>query len=120
MTLSFELQKAAQEFGAALRRHGMIEQYLQAVAALDGDPAARDLNERFEIIRADLIMRQRDGEELPADDVQTFYALRDEVASHPLIEKRDNALVMAKGYLVNVGLDLNQTLGLDFVTIASS
>ena len=120
MTLSPELQKAAQDFGDELRQHGMVQHYLQAVAALDADPDASALNERFESIRADLIKRQRAGEELPADEVQEFYALRDEVAGHPLIEKRDNALIMAKGYLVNVGLDLNQGLGLDFVKIASS
>lgn len=120
MTLSLELQQAAGEFGAALRQHGMVQHYLQAVAALDADPIASALNERFEFIRADLIARQRAGEDLPADAVQEFYILRDEVAGHPLIEKRDNALIMAKGYLANVGLDLNQTLGLDFVMIASS
>lgn len=57
---------------------------------------------------------------MQADEVQEFYILRDEAAGHPLIEKRDNALVMAKGYLANVGLDLNKTLSLDFVMIASS
>jgi cell fate (sporulation/competence/biofilm development) regulator YlbF (YheA/YmcA/DUF963 family) len=120
MTLSPELQQAAQEFGAALRQHGIVEHYLQAVAALAADPEASALDQRFESIRADLIKRQGAGEELPADEVQEFYILRDEVAGHPLIEKRDNALTMAKGYLVNVGLDLNQALGLDFVKIASS
>jgi cell fate (sporulation/competence/biofilm development) regulator YlbF (YheA/YmcA/DUF963 family) len=120
MTLSPELQQAAQEFGAALHQHGMIQHYLQAVAALAADPEASLLDQRFESIRADLIARQRAGEDLPSDEVQTFYALRDEVAGHPLIEKRDSALTMAKGYLANVGMDLNQTLGLDFVTIASS
>ena len=120
MTLSPELQQAADEFGAALREHGMLQQYLQALETLAADPAATALDERFETIRADLISRQRAGEDLPADEVQEFYTLRDEVAGHPLIEKRDNALIMAKGYLVNVGLHLNQALGLDFVKIASS
>ena len=120
MTLSPELQQAAQEFGAALRQHGIVEHYLQAVAALAADPEASSLDQRFESIRADLIARQRAGEDLPPDEVQEFYTLRDEAAGHPLIEKRNNTLVMAKGYLANVGLDLNQTLGLDFLTIASS
>ena len=120
MTLSPELQQAAQEFGAALRQHGMIQLYLQAVAALEADPEANALDQRFESIRADLTARQRAGEDLPAEEVQKFYTLRDEAAGHPLIERRNNALVMAKGYLANVGLDLNKTLGLDFVRIASS
>jgi len=119
-TLSPELQQAAQDFGAALRQHGMIQQYLQAVSALNAEPAARDLDERFETLRADLVARQRAGEDLPADEVQAFYALRKEVTGNPLIEKRDNALTMAKGYLANVGLDLNQALGLDFVKIANA
>ncbi len=119
-TLSPELQQTAQDFGAAIRQHGMVQQYLNAVSALNADPAARDLDTRFETLRAGLVARQRAGEELPADEVQAFYALRTEVTSNSLIENRDNALTMAKGYLVNVGLDLNQALGLDFVKIASS
>ena len=119
-TLSPELKQTAQDFGTALHQHGMIQQYLQAVSALNTDPAARDLDERFETLRADLVARQRAGEDLPGDEVQAFYALRTEVTSNILIEKRDNTLTMAKGYLANVGLDLNQALGLDFVKIASS
>lgn len=119
-TLSPELQQAAQDFGAALRQHGMVQQYLNAVSALNADPAARDLDERFETLRADLVARQRAGEDLPADEVQAFHALRAEVTNTPLIEKRDNALTMAKGYLANIGLDFNRALGLDYVEIASS
>lgn len=119
-TLSPELQRTAQDFGTALRQHGMIQQYLQAVSALNADPGAQDLDERFEALRADLVARQRAGENLPGDEVQAFYDLRTEATSNSLIEKRDNALTMAKGYLANVGLDFNQALGLDFVKIVNS
>ncbi len=120
MILSPELQQVAQEFGAVLHRHGMIQRYLQAVDALHADPQASALDERFETIRADLTARQRAGKNLPADEVQAFYALRDEVSGSPLINKRNDALMMAKGYLSNLGLELNRELGLDFVGIASS
>lgn len=119
-SLSPELQRAAQDFGAALRQHGLVQQYLRAVSALHSDPAVRELDERFEALRADLVARQRAGEALPAAAVQAFHALRAEVTSNSLIEKRDNAVTMAKGYLANVGWDLDQALGLDFVKIASS
>lgn len=119
-TLSPELQQAAQDFGAALRQHSMVQQYLHAVSALNADPEARALDERFETVRADLVARQRAGEDLPVDEVQAFHALRTDVTGNPLIENRDQALTMAKGYLANVGLDLNQALGLDFVKIAAS
>jgi cell fate (sporulation/competence/biofilm development) regulator YlbF (YheA/YmcA/DUF963 family) len=120
MTLSREMQQAAQELGAALRQHETIQQYLQAAEALRADPAASALDSRFETMRADLVARQRAGENLPDAEVQAFYALQAEVAGNPLIENRDNALMMAKGYLANVGMDLKQALELDFVRIASA
>lgn len=119
-TLSPELQQAAHDFGAALRRHETVEQYLQAVTALAADPEANALDERFESLHAALVTRQRAGENLPADEVQAYYALRAEVTDQPLVEERNHALTMAKGYLANVGLDFNRALGLDYVTIALS
>jgi cell fate (sporulation/competence/biofilm development) regulator YlbF (YheA/YmcA/DUF963 family) len=118
--LSPELQQAAQDFGLALRQHESVQQYLQAVASLTADAEAQALDEQFETIRADLVARQRAGEDLPSDEVQAFYSLRAAVATDQLIETRDYALNMAKGYLANVGADLNRALGLDYVTIALS
>lgn len=119
-TLSPELQQAAQDFGQALREHDAVQQYLQAVAALTADAAASQLDEQFESVRADLVARQRAGEELPVDEVQAFYALREKVVGNAPIEQRDYALTMAKSYLANVGADLNRAAGLDFVAIALS
>lgn len=119
-TLSPELQEAARDFGLALRQHESVQQYLQAVASLTADAEAQALDEQFETIRADLVARQRTGEDLPVDEVQAFYAMRTAVTANPLIEARDDGLNMAKGYLANVGADLNRALTLDFVTIALS
>jgi cell fate (sporulation/competence/biofilm development) regulator YlbF (YheA/YmcA/DUF963 family) len=119
-TLSPELEQAAQDFGLALRQHEAIQPVLQAVADLAADAEAAELDERFETVRANLVARQRAGEDLPADEVQAFYALREEVVGNSLVEQRDHALTMAKGYLANVGADFNRALGLDFVTIALS
>ncbi len=119
-SLSPELQQVAQDFGLALRQHEAVQQYLQAVAELANNVEAQELDEHFETVRANLIARQRAGEDLPADEVQAFYALRDAVTANSLIENRDNALNMAKGYLANVGAELNRTLSLDFVTMALS
>ena len=119
-TLSSELQQAAQDFGLALRQHETVQQYLQAVASLAADAETQALDKRFETIRANLIARQRAGEDLPSDEVQAFYALRTAVTANPLIEARDYGLNMAKGYLANVGADLNRALELDYVTIAIS
>ncbi|MBK8904295.1 MAG: YlbF family regulator [Anaerolineaceae bacterium] len=119
-TLSPELQQAAQEFGRALRDHDAVQQYLQAVANLTADAAASQLDEQFESVRAALVARQRAGEDLPIDEVQAFYALREKVVGNAQIEHRDHALTMAKGYLANVGADLNRAAGLDFITMALS
>ncbi|MBE2225366.1 MAG: hypothetical protein IAF02_27770, partial [Anaerolineae bacterium] len=45
-TLSPELQQAAQDFGLALRQHEAVQQYLQAVANLEADPNAADLDQQ--------------------------------------------------------------------------
>lgn len=119
-TLSPELQQAAQDFGLALRQHESMQQYLQAVASLTADLEAQVLDERFETIRADLVTRQRTGDDLPPDEVQAFHAMRTAVTANPLIEARDYGLNIAKGYLANVGADLNRALALDFVTTALS
>lgn len=119
-TLSPELRQAAQDFGLALRQPDAMQQYLQAVANLAADTEAQEMDKRFETVRANLIARQRAGEDLPADEVQAFYALRAAVTANPLIENRDQALTLAKGYLANVGADLNRALTLDFVAIALS
>jgi cell fate (sporulation/competence/biofilm development) regulator YlbF (YheA/YmcA/DUF963 family) len=119
-TLSPELQQAARDFGAALRQHETVQGYLQAVSALAADPEAGALDERFASLHAALVARQRAGKNLPADEVQVYYALHAEVTGHPLIEERNHALTMAKGYLANVGLDFNRAVELDYVTIALS
>jgi len=118
--LATELQHVAQDFGLALRQHEAVRQYLQAFASLTADAEAQALDERFETIRAYLVARQRAGEDLPSDEVQAFYAMRTAVTANPFIEARDYGLNMAKGYLANVGADLNRALELDYVTIALS
>jgi cell fate (sporulation/competence/biofilm development) regulator YlbF (YheA/YmcA/DUF963 family) len=120
MTLTQELQHAAQDFGAALRRHESVQHYLQAVEALAADPVANALDEKFEVLHAGLAARQRAGENLPADEVQAYYALHAEVSGNLLIEERNHALLLAKGYLANVGLDFNRVLGFDYVTMVLS
>ncbi|MBX3055601.1 MAG: hypothetical protein KF770_03930 [Anaerolineae bacterium] len=120
ITLSPELAQAAQDFGLALRWQGEVQPYVQATAALAADDAASELDRQYESTRADLIARQRAGEDLPVADVETFYALRDAVAAEPLLENRDYTLALAKEYLVHVSADLNRALGLDFVTMALS
>ena len=119
-TLSPELQQVAQDFGLALHQHEAVQQYLQAVANLKANTDSVDLDQRFETVYADLVARQHAGEDLPSDEVHAFYALRKAVATDPLIETRDYALNIVKGYLANIGADLNRALELDYVTIVLS
>ncbi|HRQ37022.1 MAG TPA: YlbF family regulator [Chloroflexota bacterium] len=120
MTLSPELYRAAQDVGLALRHHEAVQPYLQATTALAADAEASALDEQFETVRADLITRQRAGEDLPVDEVEAFYTLRTAVTANGLVENRDYTLALAKEYLVQVSADLNRALGLDYVTLALS
>ncbi len=120
MTLSPELYRAAQDVGLALRQHEAVQPYLQAAADLAADVEATTLDDQFEAVRADLITRQRAGEDLPVDEVEAFYSLRTAVTANGLVENRDYTLALAKEYLVQVSANLNRALGLDYVMMVLS
>ncbi len=118
--LSQELEQAARIFGRSLRQHKAVQRYLEAQARLDADPSVRDLDERFRTLYQELGDRQRAGERLTPHELNEFYALRSQVQENQLIADRDNALNEVKEYFIVVGLQFNQALGIDFVTLATS
>jgi cell fate (sporulation/competence/biofilm development) regulator YlbF (YheA/YmcA/DUF963 family) len=117
MDLDKELEQAAEDLGLALRRHETVQAYLDALDALAAEPEVAALDVQYQETYQALIARQRDGETLPQDKVDDFYALADEVRSQGLVAERDMALNDARGFLLNVGNELSRELGLDYPTM---
>jgi cell fate (sporulation/competence/biofilm development) regulator YlbF (YheA/YmcA/DUF963 family) len=120
MPTSDELLRLARTFGEALQTNREVEQYRQAAAVLRADPQARDLDRRYEALYQSLVNLQRAGEPLAQEELQTFYELQAQVQESQLLQERDRKLALARGYLQNLGAQLNQKLGLDYVTLVLS
>lgn len=118
MPLSEELQKACEALGRALAASPAVQEYRQAQARLEDDPEARSLEEEFQTLYQRLLARQQAGEELPREEVDRFYRLRNQVESHPLIVERDLALSELKGYFADVAFQLSALLGADYTALA--
>lgn len=120
MPLTDNLKQAAQVLAEAIHAHQSVEQFLLAETALQADPEARDLDQRFQAMYDNLVARQRAGELLPQDELDTFYELQAQVREHPLLQDHNMKLTVAKGYLQHLGAEFNQILGLDYVTLVLS
>ncbi|MGQ9466036.1 MAG: YlbF family regulator [Anaerolineae bacterium] len=118
MPLSEELQRACEALGRALAESRPIREYLEAQARLEADPEARALEEEFQQLYQDLLARQQAGEELPREEVDRFYQLRDRVELHPMITARDVAISELKQYFADVAFQLSTLLGADYVVLA--
>ncbi|MFW6098108.1 MAG: YlbF family regulator [Chloroflexota bacterium] len=114
MTLDKELKQAAENMGHALREHEAVRAFLDAQEALNADAEMAALDRQHQEMYDSLIARQRAGEQLTNDEIETFQTLRKRVQGHPLVMARDMALNDAKSFLVNVGYDLSMALGLDY------
>lgn len=120
MPINDELTRVARLFGESVRGNQAVQLYLLADSALQSDPEARDLDQRYQVMYESLVARQRAGEPLPQDELDAFYELQAQVQLHPLIQDRNRKLAMAKRYLQPLGAEFNQKLGLDYATLVLS
>ncbi|MFN3761715.1 MAG: YlbF family regulator [Anaerolineae bacterium] len=118
MALSEELRSACEALGRALAASKPVREYLEVQARLEADPEARSLEEEFQTVYQDLLARQRAGEELPREEVDRFYRLRNRLESHPLIVERDLVLGELKQYFADVAFQLSTLLGADYTALA--
>jgi cell fate (sporulation/competence/biofilm development) regulator YlbF (YheA/YmcA/DUF963 family) len=118
MPLSEELQRACEALGRTLAESRPVREYLEAQARLEADLEARALEEEFRQLYQDLLTRQQAGEELPREEVDRFYRLRNQVEVHPLIVERDVALGELKQYFADVAFQLSALLGADYTVLA--
>lgn len=114
MNLPEEVRQAAEELGRSLGASYAVQSYLAAQAQAD----ASALDNRFQALYQDLLARQRAGEELPQENLNEFYRLREQVQTHPLIVERDLALGELKAYFADVALELSVQLQMDYPTLA--
>lgn len=112
------LRREAEALGEMLAQQPAIRTYCAAADALAADPAAADLDLRFEAIHMRLKARQRAMKDMRPADVKTFHALREAVLVNSLIDKRDRTLEEAHHYLGRVADTLNRKLSLDFLALA--
>lgn len=120
MDLPDTLREAAETMGRLLGESDVVQAYREAQARLEADPEAHALDERFRALYQGLSVRQQAGEELPQDELDEFYALRNQVRYHPLIAERDFALRELQGYFADVALELGIQLGADFTVLAGT
>ncbi|MBC7226092.1 MAG: YlbF family regulator [Thermoflexales bacterium] len=118
MPLSEELQRACEALGRALASSEPVREYLEAQARLEADPEARALEEEFQALYQSLLARQQAGEDLPREEVDRFYRLRNQAESHPLIVERDIALSELKQYFADVAFQISTLLGADYTALA--
>lgn len=120
MNLPADVRHAAQELGDSLGSSDAVQSYLAAQAQLEADPDAAEVDHRFQTLYQDLVARQRAGEDLPQEELNEFYALRERVQSDPLIVERDLTLGDVKAYFADIALELSVRLEVDYPTLAQA
>lgn len=113
-----ELYAAARALGEVLRQADAVQIYLRARADCEADAALVAQEAHVQAVYEELVARQRAGEDLPREEVERFYALRQRVQSAPRIRARDTALTDVKRLFVEAGTAITNQLGVDFTELA--
>lgn len=108
------IQDAARALSEAILSDPQAKTYQDAVSAFEANPEAVTLEKRFMDFYNALITRQQNGEKLEQQEVENFYAMRNEYSAHPLIIARNDAFGAFKPLLAEAGEQINAQLGLDF------
>lgn len=116
-TLSPEIEQAARTLGQALRANSATQAYLETTGRVAADPEVAALEKEVYATYEALIARQQKGEQIPREEVQAFYALRDRFFSHPLVQERENALQPVKSLFIEAAVELSAPLGVDYTKL---
>ncbi len=120
MTVTKDLQDAAQALGAALHASPEVQDYLQAREAVLNDAALRELAEEMERVYQDLVIRQQNGELLFPGEVNAFYALRERYTSHPLVVRYEKCQTAVKVLCEQAGSTISSILSVDYTELAQN
>jgi cell fate (sporulation/competence/biofilm development) regulator YlbF (YheA/YmcA/DUF963 family) len=120
MLLNEDITTAAQLLGKALRKDSYLRDYLEAVERLKADSEASELEARLYRLFEQLTARQQAGERLSREEVDSFYALRNQVQANQLVAERDSFLQGLKPYLAEIADEISGMLGVDYTELAKA
>lgn len=110
---------AAGELGAALRAEPGVQAFLQAEAAVQADAHLSSLEEQVNRLYGELTGRQAAGEYLSQQEINAYYALRDQLVRSPLVAQREARRKEMKSLCEGAGSALNSVLTLDYTALAA-
>lgn len=110
---------AAGELGAALRAEPGVQAFLQAEAAVQADAHLSSLEEQANRRYSELTGRQAAGEYLSQQEINAYYALRDQLVRSPLVAQREARRKEMKSLCEGAGSALSSVLTLDYTALAA-
>jgi len=114
MKLNPEVEEAARILGKSLGDQEVTQHYLEARKRVEADAEVNALEKELYTTYENLIARQQAGQQIPRDEVEAFYALRNRVFAHPLVQERENALQPLKSLFSEVVVEISAPLGVDY------
>lgn len=118
MELDERIRVAALQLGQALRQDTRVRAYLDAFEETQNDIEASALEKKMYEAYKGLITCQQVCEQLDPEVARSFYDLRQQVQTHPLISKRYDMLSVLQPHLNEVAEEINFVLGVDFSAMA--
>lgn len=117
MEVSSEILQAAQALGQALNADPAVVSFQQAENDVRSNAELCALEAEVLELYNELTGRQRAGEILSPEDINRFYALRDSLARHPLVVRRDAAMNEVKSLFEQVGSSISSILTMDYTAL---
>ncbi len=118
MELDEKIKVAALQLGQALRQDERVQAYLDALKETESDPEASTLEKKMYEVYEKLVTCQQVCEQPDPQLTRTFYELRHQVQTHPLISKRYEMLSVLQPHLNEIAEEINFVLGVDFSALA--
>ena len=112
-----DLLEATEALALTLLSAEPVMVYHRAKAALESDPEARSLLERFSTAQRDVRMRQANGGVGQAE-IDRLRTLQREVQSNRVIMEYAESQQVAIAYLPAVNAEISQLIGVDFASLA--
>lgn len=119
MEISDELRQSAERFGAALNELPAVQAYLEADAAVKNDPEVQQLKAEADRTYRELIERQRASGTFDPRYVSEFYRLREDLANHPLMLRREACLRAVRPLFEQAASSMSSVLSVDYTDFLS-
>jgi len=117
MEISNEITQAARELGEALSATPSVAAFQQAERDVRSNAELCALESGVMTLYNELIGRQQAGAVLSPQEINHFYSLRDRLARHPLVTRRDAAMHEVKALFEQVGGAMSSILTMDYTAL---